>query len=493
MQGFSELLIGLWMRLHALRRLHRNLCGCVYRHRPADSITLRQTRTVLGYQALPVLFPYRFRRAACRTLFQLRSLAAEGPRWDVAIGVFVIWGVVGGLWSTLDPFGLGRASSAYSQQIVDRVTAPFYSSAGQDRIVVVLIDDATLESRGEGWPPPYDTYSTFIYRILRQHPKALFVDIMLERMRLRDKESFELAHDTLAALVPEYGIPLIFGQSSPGAPNLFKDIPGVETAAITWNGPGYPLLLSGVGQTQLTPAASLYQHVCAEADIGSPGCPENIDPPHAPPLVPQWGIAISQTMRDRELLPDDDTLFVAPTFADRLLRSGSLLCHSLFVGLDSNAADAAREKWPYAVTVMAHDLDKPQIRGLLRDKAVLLGVSIAGSTDMVVTPANGKLPGVYLHAMALDNLMRYGSRYYTDTGLSWIQSLTMPLCIAILAAWVLGKWPNGGSLYLCLALCLVLAMSATTYLVFRWAPQNWVGNFLLVSLIYRLQKRDAMI
>jgi adenylate cyclase len=44
--------------------------------------------------------------------------------------------------------------------------------------------------------------------------------------------------------------------------------------------------------------------------------------------------------------------------------------------------------------------------GVLRDKLVLVGVTAAGVTDVRVTPFDGVMPGVEIHANVLDNLLR---------------------------------------------------------------------------------------
>jgi CHASE2 domain-containing sensor protein len=47
----------------------------------------------------------------------------------------------------------------------------------------------------------------------------------------------------------------------------------------------------------------------------------------------------------------------------------------------------------------------------LQDKLVLVGVNFSDAPDFIEHPTLGAVPGVFLHAMALDNLMTYGSDY----------------------------------------------------------------------------------
>jgi hypothetical protein len=51
---------------------------------------------------------------------------------------------------------------------------------------------------------------------------------------------------------------------------------------------------------------------------------------------------------------------------------------------------------------------------LLGNKIVLLGASVSGIPDFVDSPVHGQVPGVILHAMALDNLLTLGSHYLAD-------------------------------------------------------------------------------
>jgi hypothetical protein len=49
---------------------------------------------------------------------------------------------------------------------------------------------------------------------------------------------------------------------------------------------------------------------------------------------------------------------------------------------------------------------------VLSNKMVLVGYHLGSGIDTVVSPIHGSLPGVFYHAMALDNLNQYGSEYW---------------------------------------------------------------------------------
>lgn len=48
---------------------------------------------------------------------------------------------------------------------------------------------------------------------------------------------------------------------------------------------------------------------------------------------------------------------------------------------------------------------------LLRERIVFVGVNLPALNGRVISPVQGQLPGVYFHAVALDNLITYGANY----------------------------------------------------------------------------------
>ncbi len=62
------------------------------------------------------------------------------------------------------------------------------------------------------------------------------------------------------------------------------------------------------------------------------------------------------------------------------------------------------------LTVPKTDLDNDALDTLIRDRAVLYGGSF-DANEHVSSPLHGDLPGIYLHAQAADNLLRFGDRW----------------------------------------------------------------------------------
>lgn len=71
------------------------------------------------------------------------------------------------------------------------------------------------------------------------------------------------------------------------------------------------------------------------------------------------------------------------------------------------------------------------VHKLLHNRLVLVGIKDVAGADWILSPVHGNVPGVFLHAMALDNLIRWGPNYrqisgglfdksdFIETGLLW--------------------------------------------------------------------------
>ena len=81
-----------------------------------------------------------------------------------------------------------------------------------------------------------------------------------------------------------------------------------------------------------------------------------------------------------------------------------------------------KEECAYTNTIsVAHLLGTfdPQVEQVIRGKAVFYGASFVAAGDRVVSPTYQDLPGVYLHAMAYDNLVSFGQAYKRADRPAW--------------------------------------------------------------------------
>ena len=415
----------------------------------------------------------------------------------ILLGLVVAIGI-----NAIEPFGIGNATKAHSQRITARMFAPFYKSQAQDQMAVVLIDDATLVARGMSWPPRYSYYEEMLRRILAHQPRAVYVDVLLEDRRDYD-DSFAATVQALEATLGDAGIPVYFGVSTLGGRSIFSAA-GARNVVTSWQGAGsdYPLHVSRDNEMRMagvrpdvateptlgqrrSVALALYQEACP--DSGFPGCREAaqaLGPQEGlPAMAVRWGstpaVLADKTMREQLhecLLPE------APRWRQRLQQSARIVGDSFASGMVSGIEDDGRETCAYTLTVFEEQLDGELLLGdaagagaLLNDRVVLVGTHLMGANDRVLSPVHQQIPGVYLHAMALDNLMHFGSRYARP--ISKLGGVGLALANAVLMSlaggwvvWFMSGWVARG-----------VADPALPWWKGKWMQLFWLFGALFIA------------
>ncbi|WDY58127.1 CHASE2 domain-containing protein [Pseudomonas sp. PSKL.D1] len=329
-----------------------------------------------------------------------------------------LFGLAAVLIALLDPIGLASSTDDASSRWLNRLLATSYADTGQRQVVVVLIDDDYLQRNHTYWPLPYAEQSKLFKRLLAYKPGAVFVDLLYshDHSRVFPGQPSGMESQLLANVFERYrqqNIPLILANSGlergkDGAVNTLPSLLHVSSPTlVSWSGFGnqYPLAAPTSLGVLETPALSLYREYCRRNACKS--LPANAEAAaDLAPMTVQWGAHRSP----RQALVSDVSECKVPGLLDQLLQA-------VFWRLGNNA----QANCAYSLTLSARDLevtasqDQALIRELLQDKLVLVGAQIAGTGDITVSPLHGKTPGVYLHAMALDNLINWGMGYYRST------------------------------------------------------------------------------
>jgi hypothetical protein len=107
---------------------------------------------------------------------------------------------------------------------------------------------------------------------------------------------------------------------------------------------------------------------------------------------------------------------------------------------------SVREHCPYTGTLPAEALllapDDRDVARLARDRVVFYGASLEGAQDKSFTPVNGLQANVYVHAMALDNLISFAGRPYENVmeAGSFIVSNNPAQILAIIPVIIILSW-----------------------------------------------------
>ena len=142
-------------------------------------------------------------------------------------------------------------------------------------------------------------------------------------------------------------------------------------------------------------------------------------------------------------------------------------------------------------------------------KIVFYGASLVGARDAVQTPTHGKTPGVFLHAMALDNLLTFGAGYIRERdgfdpvllSLNWGFALLVAI-VSVLSLDLKARFAadgmsrvKRGALTVATLLTGWVVIGFVIYVSFYWlrlAPVNWLG-FLGLTVVLQIPWVDSAI
>lgn len=323
----------------------------------------------------------------------------------------------------LDPFGLGTATMRQSTDLYYKIKAASYPGAGQDKISVVLLRDSDLKSNYVTWPVPYDFHALVLERIADRKPKAIMIDLLFVDDRseannsLEDLTSLFQKSNSQPKNGEETSEPRIF-LAALTADREHSDV--IErlknttySAVVRWPiktqaemSPLYYPLARGAGVSGDAPSAAyrIFQYLCsgenADCKIPWPGSSQFQEP-----MKIFWGVEPTK----RPFRKVDCT----PVEADPYDRWKQWL--------NTPRMDFL-QKCPYSPQLSIADLldssteNEAKVRWMIKDRVVFYGSTLVGSGDVTQSPVHGRVPGILLHAMALDNLLALGPNYHRTLG-----------------------------------------------------------------------------
>lgn len=349
-------------------------------------------------------------------------------------------------------FGSEFGSRA-AARLASPVIGAFYGEGAQKRISVVLVDQASLGRSNQSWPVPYAYYADLIEAIASYRPKAIFLDVLLIDRR-RDPSLQSLI--TAVCQTTESGIPVLIAadvsldeiglrpelaraRTSVGKPCL-QPVGVVydsdEFDHLAWT---YPSRV----ETRVDGRRSVPTAGFALFDLLKPG---QQGPAVAEPSLPAHDIAVvwgTKSASSSQLGPLDGDATDGDAGGEAEHKAP---CQRFAKAADWRLLDLLRPHAPPACvfheTIRAMELRGPDDAGVaslktrLADRAVFIGAALAGTGDVIYSPLHGRIPGVYLHAMALDNLLAYGGHPKIELKLGERDSLVLIGIMVALAALV---------------------------------------------------------
>jgi hypothetical protein len=333
-------------------------------------------------------------------------------------------------WALLqtDPFGMSTASDNASEQVFLRLYPVIYPPDWRDRIQVVLVDNSQLPltddpEASREWPLKFEEYANLIRTIVELRPKAVFIDLLFDEQTDRNVQAFA---DLIADLPPD-GPPVVFAAYGDQNKRLIKPLQDRPFNAA----PGEGSVLRGL--VELTAPANHYQIADGTGGISAaavvynatadalnreakPGAKpyEKVDTTQASDMLVAWGNTVP---------PADAASAECAPITDESNSRWNGLVSAIGAGLSKAiTADSTwdqlqpcsyhRRVYPKVLLLNENSAERLLQRETITDSYVFIGAAIDGSGDTVVSPVHGKLSGVFLHAMALDNLLSFRGSYF---------------------------------------------------------------------------------
>jgi hypothetical protein len=289
--------------------------------------------------------------------------------------------------------GLSFHLTPWSQAFINAIVKYTYDPGGQRGqrdVTVLLFREENLQHLGVQYPVPYGIHAQVLEALASYRPRAVFVDFAF--IDAREHES-ELA-DALCGLArPRDGAPVPVLIAVPAGSTVSRHL--LRCARPASPEIQEPEGVSGV-LTYASRAAPDGPPTAAFAlAAGNPALRLDARGVHEP-LEIIWGKGVAPLNR-KWMRCDEPSLFAG---IRAMLKDGPL---------------AVKIACPYTRTLtVGHLLNfsgDRDVEDALRGRTVLYGAGFRLTGDQIDSPVYAQLPGVYLHAMAYDNLATFGAAY----------------------------------------------------------------------------------
>ncbi|WP_454018910.1 CHASE2 domain-containing protein [Azospirillum sp. Marseille-Q6669] len=413
------------------------------------------------------------------------------------------------LAAVLNPLDINGSSGRTSLDAYRRLAASFYPDKGQKKIAVVQIDDQTLAASGESYPPSFDFYARLIEEIKKAGAESILLDLMIiDRNRVGDP-------DGLGRLVKEMDDFPVFmtvarssqqdesGCATAGRQNLqeLRDAVRLEVHPLIRDGASHVDLFAEnyCGSPRLSAALAAYIEHCGQdaACKGGKNDPlANQDAFRNTALTIEWGRV--RPAGAEAMHPDHQQLAAGcpdGSVADVL---GNVI--RTLTPFESGALSTAPAGCAYHPVIRAEwltapesvkDVNRDAVSATLAGRIVVVGAMFSGVQDVGPSPVYGIVPGMFLHAMAIDNLIVRGAGFMKEWSKLGLGDLDMSVLVELIAMaafafaarkignliaprtllsavlWTLLLMGAGSLLGLVLSACLVWLHDLE--------PANWIG------------------
>ncbi len=351
-----------------------------------------------------------------------------------------------------NPFDIRDAAEEHYQSNVTRLIEPFYKE-GEEEVVVVLIDSKFLKDAG-GFPASFTSLSQLLRSVATFEPNGVYFNFLqvdehspsINRW-LATLEKYAREFPIFLASDPKLDDALAFLDSDSLRYRLHQAV-NESFSAASWSQMGsyYPLSVPwrnlaakchflgyeyappsnesycngsdevGVvfpeGMYRMpTPAYALYLHYCqlnASNQEVVEAC-QALNWSNREELSPML-------IRWRKTIPTESERSTSNKIFEAYQELEVMMTLGTYGEEEFDAT--TRVTAPPIEYVLASDLvsregrTSAKLRDAIEGRMVMVGYLLSQNMDSVISPLHGSIPSVFMHAMALDNLIRYGQSYW---------------------------------------------------------------------------------
>lgn len=359
-------------------------------------------------------------------------LSSERPTWLWHLYVVLMTLVVGLFLAWL-------SNKLLIEEVIKRATtriyAPLlslnYSVAGQRAITVMTLDDTDLKEYGLNWPVPLDYYQRLVDGVVKRNPKAIFLDVLfLDDKPKREVESlmgaacratdagipFFLATYALESLGSNTERQIFAARTASGVPCVIAARANVTPDTLDQSQWAYPLKPRFADEDKDNTALPDSVALSLYCRLYPSTCPVNAEVPLA--LI--WATKAAPTNAATMVVRNKQGS-LTPVCRDSWnwweVIPGAVLFRQI-----ANLPMLPLCPYNQVIPVRAFKnfgFTADQLNKELNGKVVLIGVDLKSIGDNLFSPIHGRLPGVHVHAMALDNLISFQGKYRENGDFEW--------------------------------------------------------------------------
>ena len=420
--------------------------------------------------------------------------------WEKIFARILFYVALGFIAIRWNPFDINDKLELLSQKVVADIVSPWYpfgDSNQTDKVVVLLVNGPALDLISQvpqaerivfanEWPILYKDHSKILKSIMAgAKPKQIFIDIEFHKIRNTD-DSFPIFIDSLKKINEKKGVKFshAIGAVGEGIPDKINEqfLTFSNPVINAWNSAYMPLIHEiDERTTYLSPALQMYANLKQESiDLSKF---EN-------EMFVFWRSSFDGTLfseRNSIAVCDDNDGF-ALVEATKTFINGMV------------GADSKRRCLPHKVIyldelqqMLSQGNDgKKKIKRVFDNATVLYGTDYVALGDRYESPAHGALPGIFYHAMALENLLEFDERYFKSLS-DWFDAFVWAFLSLILFIYFSKKQQLKieNQARLAWGLFLFYIIFLLILIVYgRFAPANIIALFGLFSFAWLMAKEE---